>query len=142
MHLLPQPSSSFSTNPPNCTILCSSVLESIPIVNVDQVSTVLVLHNQPAVIHNEYDWELEHQPAAKDDLLLSAPPTLFLDIFGDSTISYFPCVNPYTYAPIVDHSQNTLNVSPSFDNKEEKFFIENPLDSSSSFSINAEGEHS
>ena len=41
-------------------------------------------------------------------------------------------------APIIDHSQNTLDVSPSSDNGEDKLFIENPLDLSSSVSGNTE----
>ena len=45
-------------------------------------------------------------------------------------------------APIIDHSQNTPNVNPSFDNREDKWFIENPIDFSSVFSRNTEGEHS
>jgi hypothetical protein len=45
-------------------------------------------------------------------------------------------------APIVDHSQDTPDVSPSFDNGEDKLFIENPLDFHLPFSGNTEGEHS
>ena len=78
----------------------------------------------------------------KDDLHLSAHPPLFPEIFGDSAIFDFPCVNLSMDASTADHSQNTLDVSPSFKKREEKFFIENPLDFSSSFSENAEGEHS
>ena len=105
--------------------------------------TELVLQNQPfTVIYDEYHWEPEHQPAAKDDILLSVPPSLFLDIFSDSIISNFPCVNPSMDASTTDHSQNTPDVSPSFKSGEEKSFIENPLDFSSTFSRSAEGEHS
>lgn len=77
----------------------------------------------------------------KDDLLLSAPPPLFPDIFGDSPISNFLCVNTSTDVSTVDHSHNTLDGSPSFNNGKDKSFIENPLDSSFSFSRNVEGEH-
>jgi len=78
---------------------------------------------------------------AKDDLRLFAPPPLFPDIFGDSTIFDFPCVNPSTDASTSDHLQNTPDVSPSFNNRQDKFFIENLLDFSSTFFRNAEGEH-
>lgn len=43
-------------------------------------------------------------------------------------------------ALIVDHSQDSPNVSPSFDNEEDKLLIENPLDSSSVFFKNTENE--
>lgn len=69
------------------------------------------------------------------------PPLLFLDIFGDSTILDFACVSSSMDAPIVDHSQNTKDDSPSFNNGEDKSFIKNPLYFSSPFSRNAEGEH-
>lgn len=77
----------------------------------------------------------------KDDILLFAPYTLFPDIFGDSAISDFPCVNPYPDASTSDHLQNTPDVIPSFNIGEEKSFIDNPLEISSNFSRNAEGEH-
>ena len=78
----------------------------------------------------------------KDDLLLSTPPPLFPNIFGDSAISDFPCVNPSTDVSTTDHLHNTLDVGPSFDTGEEKLFIENPLHFSSAFFGNTEGEHS
>jgi len=94
------------------------------------------------VIYDEYERELKHQPATKDDILLSTSPPPFLDIFGDSSISDFLGVNPPTDIPIANHSQNTPNVNPSFDNGEDKLFIENPLDFASSFSGNEEHENS
>lgn len=78
----------------------------------------------------------------KDDSLPFAPTPLFPDIFGDSTIPDFARVSPSMDAPIVDHTQNTPDVSPSFDNGKDKPFIEHPLDSSSAFSGITEGEHS
>ena len=43
-------------------------------------------------------------------------------------------------APIVDHSKNTLDVIPSSDNGDDKLFTKNPLEFSSTFSWNIEGE--
>lgn len=67
---------------------------------------------------------------------MSVPPPFFLDTFGDSAITDFACVSPSTDAPIVDHSQNTLDVNPSSNNGEEKSLFENTLDFSSTFSEN------
>lgn len=143
MYLIPQPLSSHSVDPPDCTILCSFVPNSTPVVNEDQaIDEVGVAQPTCIVIHDEYDWEPEYQPTVKDDLLLSAPPPLFPNIFSDSAISDFPCVNPSMDVSTADHSQNTPDVSPSFDSREDKSFVENPLDSSFSFFINTEGEHS
>ena len=55
---------------------------------------------------------------AKDDSLPSEPPTFFPNIFGELA----------TNEPIVDHSQDTPDVGPSFDNGEDKLFIKHPLD--------------
>lgn len=79
---------------------------------------------------------------AKDASLLFTPPPFFPHTCGDSTITNFTCVYPSTDAPIVDHSQNTPDVSLSSKNGEDKSFFEHPLDFSSGFSRNAEGEHS
>ena len=84
-----------------------------------------------AIIHEEYEWELEHQHSAKDDSLLSKPPLFFHDLFGQPTIHYFACVSSSTDAPIIDHSQDSPDDGPSFENVEDKLFIENPLDLSS-----------
>lgn len=78
----------------------------------------------------------------KDDFLLSAPSFLFPDIFDDSFIYDFPCVNQSMDAYTSDHLQNTQNVSPLFDSKEEKSSIENQPEFSSTFSRSEEGEHS
>jgi len=95
-----------------------------------------------AVIHEEYERAYEHELVVEDDLLLSAPPPLFLDIIGDFVISDCPCVSPSMDASTSNLLQNIPNVSTSFDNREDKFFIENPLDFSSAFSRNIDGEHS
>jgi len=67
---------------------------------------------------------------------------LFPDISRDSTISDFPRENSSTDAPTFDHSQNTRNASISFNSGKDKSLIENPLNISSTFSRNIEGEHS
>jgi len=142
MHVLPQTLSSRSANPLDFTVLCSSIPESTPIVNEDQaIDRVGVAHPSFNVIHEKYEWKPEQQPMAKDDSLPSTPPPLFPDIFNYSSIADFSHVSPCTDAPIVDHSQNTLDVGPSFDSGEEKSFIQHPHDSSFAFSRNAEGEH-
>lgn len=141
IHVLPQPLSLCSADPLHCTILCSSISDSTPLVNEDQdIDRVGVAQLTCIVIHEEYDWEHEHQLTAKDDSLLSTPPLFFPDIFGDSSILDFTCVSSSTDAPIVDHSQNTPDLIPSSDNGEDQSFFENLLDFSSTFSRNAEGE--
>lgn len=141
MIFLPQPPSSCSADPLNCTVLCSSIMNSKFIVNEDQdIDRDCVAQLTFIFIHEEYDWELEHQSLVKDDSLLFEHPPFFPDIFGDSAIHDFTCVSPFTDAPIVDHLQNTIDVSPSSDNVEDKVFTKNPLDFSSTFSRSVEGE--
>ena len=94
------------------------------------------------IIHEEYDWEIEHQSSAKHESLPSEPPLFFPDIFGDSINNDFACVSLSSDAPIFDHLQNTSDVSPSSDNGEDKSFFEHPLDFSYAFPRNREGEHS
>lgn len=142
-HLVPQPSSPRFVDPPDYTILCSSVPDSTPIMNEDQaIDGVEVGKPTCVVIHEEYDRASENEPTVKDDLLLSAPPPLFPNLIGDFVILDCVCVNPSMDESTSDHSQNTHDVSPSFDNIDKKLFIKNPLDISSSFSENVEGEHS
>jgi len=74
-----------------------------------------------------------------DDSLLSEPPLFFPDIFSEPTIHDFTCLSPSTDALNVDQSQDTPDI-PSYDNREDKLFTENPLDFSSAFSGNTEGE--
>jgi len=92
-------------------------------------------------IHEVYEWELEHQNSVKDDSLPSDPPPFFPNIVGEPTTHDFACVSSSMDAPIVDLLQDTLYVSPSSNNGEDQSFIGNPLDLSSTFSRNAEGEH-
>jgi len=141
MHFVPQPSSSYSTNPSDDIVLCSSILDSTLVVNEDQaIDGVGFAQPTCVVIHEEHDWELEHQHSMKDDSLSSEPPPFFPDIFGEPIIHDFACVSSSTNAPIVDHSQDIPNVHPSFNNGEDKLFIENTLDLSFAFSGNTEDE--
>jgi len=110
-------------------------------VNEEQPTNgVVVAQPTCAVIHEEYEWELEHQHLVKDDSLLSEPPPFIPNLFGEPAIHDFSCVSSSTDAPIVDHSQDSSDVSPSFDNREDKLLIENPLDPSSVFFGNTEDE--
>jgi len=121
--------------------LCSSILDSTPVANEDQaINNVGVAQPTCDVIHEEYHCEIEHHHSAKDDSLPSEPPPFFPDIFGEPIIHDFACVSSSTDAPIVDHSQDTPDVSPSSDNGEDKLFIENPLDLSFAFFGNIEDE--
>jgi len=70
--------------------------------------------------------------------LLSKPPLLFPDIFSEPAIHDFTCVSSSTDTPIVYHSQDTPDASPSCDNGEDKLVIEIPLDLSFAFSRNIE----
>jgi len=106
-------------------------------VNKEQVTDrVGVVQPTCIIIHEEYDWELEYQHSVKDDSLPSKTPSFFPDIFGEPSIHYFACISSSMDAPIFYHSQDTLDFNPSFDNREDKLFIENPLDLSSAFSRN------
>jgi len=141
MYFVPQTPSSYSDDPLDDVVLCSSITDSTLVVNEDQsIDGVGVAQPTCTIIHEEYHWELEHQSSTKDDSLMSEPHPFFPDIFGDSAIHDFTCVSSSTNGPIVDHSQNTPDVTPSFDNTEGKLFIENPLDFSSTFFRNTEGE--
>lgn len=56
IHFLPQPLSPGSTNPLDCIILCSSILDSTLVVNKDQVvDRVDVAQPTCIVIYDEYD---------------------------------------------------------------------------------------
>ena len=65
-----------------------------------------------AVIHEEYEWGLEHQCLVKDDSLLFEPPPCFPNIIGEPAIHDFVCVSLSTDVPIVHLSQDTPHVSP------------------------------
>ena len=57
MDLFPQPPSPCSVDPPDCTILFSSISDSSPIVNEDQVvDRVGVMQPTYAIIHDECVW--------------------------------------------------------------------------------------
>jgi len=56
------------------------------------------------VIHEEYEWELEHQHSMKDDSLPSEPSPFFPNIFGEPAIHGFACVSSSMDAPIFYHS--------------------------------------
>ena len=78
MHSVPQPSSSHSAVPPGDTVLCSFILDCTLVVNEEQATDgVGVAQPTCVVIHEEYEWELEHEHLVKDDSLPSEPP-LFL----------------------------------------------------------------
>ena len=56
MPFLPQPPSSCSVDPPDCTVLCYSISEYTPIVNEGQaIDGVGVSKPTYVVIHEEYD---------------------------------------------------------------------------------------
>jgi len=69
-----------------------------------------------------------------------SPKTILRGILFPTTIHEFTCVSSSTNAPIVDHLQDTLDVSPTTDNEEDKLFIEDPLDLSFAFSGNIDDE--
>lgn len=141
MHSFFRPPSSHSGVPPDDVVLGSSIPDSSLVVNKEQPTYgVGVAQPTCAVIQKEYEWELEHQHLAKDDSLLSEPPLFLPRCFGEPAIHDFVCVSSSTDAPIVDHSQDSPDASQSFDNGEDKLFIEDPLDPSSVFSRNTEDE--
>lgn len=121
--------------------MCSSILDSSLVVNEEYpVDGVGVAQPTCTVIHEEYEWELEHQHSVKDDSLPSEAPPLFPSLFDEPAIHDFSCVSSSIDAPIVDHSQDSSDVSPSFDNGHDKLFIEDPIEPSSIFSGNKEDE--
>ena len=62
MHLLPQPPSPHSIDPPYCMVFCSSIPNSTLIVNEDQaIDKVDVAQPTYVVIYKEYDWESKHE---------------------------------------------------------------------------------
>jgi len=141
MHSFLRPPSSHSGVPPNDVVLCSSIPDSSLVVNKEQpTDEVGVAQPTCVVIHEEYEWDLEHQHSKKDDSLPSEPPPFLPSFFGEPTIHNFVCVSSSTDAPIVDHSHESLDASPSFNNGEDKLFIEDPLDPSFVFFGNTEDE--
>jgi len=55
MYFVPQPSSSYSDDPLDCVVLCSSILDFAPIVNKDQVIEGVGVSQPTCIfIHEEY----------------------------------------------------------------------------------------
>ena len=78
MYFIPQPPYFYFDDPLDDTVLFSSIAFSTLVLNKDQsIDGVGVAQPTCTVIHEEYDWELEHHSSAKDHSLLSDPP-LFL----------------------------------------------------------------
>jgi len=142
MYFVPQPPSSYSDQPPDDTVLCSSIPESTLFLNEDRsINGVGVSQPTCDAIQEECDCEFEHPPTVEDHPYLSVPPPFSPDILDDPTIPNSSCVSSSTDEPIVDHSRDTPYVIPSSDNREYQSFIENPLDLSFVFSKNAEDEY-
>ena len=141
MHYVLRPPSLHSDVPPDDVVLCLSIPDSSLVVNEEQpIDGVGVAQPTCAIIHEEYEWELEHQHSAKDDSLPSEPPPFFPNLFDEPAIHDFACVSSSMDAPIVDHSHDSPDGCPSFNNGEDKLFVENPLDLSTVFSRNIEDE--
>lgn len=92
----PQPPSPCSIDPPDCTVLCSSILDSSLVVNEDQfVEGVGVMQPTCANIHDTYVWESKEEPTVKDDSLQSTAHLQYPNTpFDYATIS-FPCENSF-----------------------------------------------
>ena len=72
MNCFLQPPSSHPGVPSNDVVLCSSIMDFLVVVNEEQpIDRVGVLQPTCTFIHEEYEWELEHQNSAKDDSLSS-----------------------------------------------------------------------
>lgn len=128
--------SSGSYDPLDFIVLCSFVSNSTTVVDEDQVVDGFGVEKLTyAVIYDEYVWESKEEPTVKDDLILYTPHPLYLDIFRESSISVFPCENSYLDVSASDHSQNTQDISPSFDFGDEKYFFMNPPNVSSFISV-------
>lgn len=108
----PRPPSSCFVNPLDCTALCSSILNSSPIVDEDQVvDGVGIMQPTCAIIHEECVWKSKEEPTVKDDSLPATPHPLHPEIPCDSTTTYFPSENPLMNVSTSDHSQDMSNVS-------------------------------
>lgn len=122
--LFSQHSSSNSIDPPDCIVLCSPIPDSTFIVREDHVvDGVGVEKPTSAIIFYEYVWEPEEELAVKHDLLLFSPYLLFPNIFCDFSISNLSCENSSSNVFTSDHSQNTSDVSLSFDCREDTSFF-------------------
>ena len=138
----PQPPSPHSVDPLDCTILCSSVPDSSPIVNEDQVvNGVSVVQPTYAIIHDEYVQESKEELTVKDDSLLATPHPLYPDIPCDSTTTDFPYENSFPDVSTSDHSQDRSDVNLSLHCREDTPSCQNLSNLSSIISENTEGEH-
>lgn len=92
--LFPQPPSSLSVDPMDCTVLFSPIPDSTLVVHEDQVvDRVGVVKPACVFIHDECVQEFEEEFAVKDDLLLSTTHPVYSNIPCDSAISGFPYEN-------------------------------------------------
>lgn len=113
MNFVPQPPSLQLTIPLDDTVLCSSIPDSTLVLNEEQATDRVSLAQPTCVfIHEEYEWEIEHKHSTNDDCLSFDPPLFLPNIFGEPSIQDFACVCSSTYAPIIDHSSDTLDVNP------------------------------
>lgn len=143
MYFVPHPPSLYFDHPLDCTILCSSVLDSTPVLKEDRSIDGFGVEKPTCVaIHEEYDWELGHSQTLEDNPCLSTPPPFVPDILSNPAIPDFSYVSLSMDAPIIHHSQGTPDVSPSSDNGDDQSFIKHLLDFSSIFSGNAKYEDS
>jgi len=112
--------------------MCSLVLDLSCDVHKDKVlDGVGVEHTTYDIIFYEYVWQFEKESMVNEDLILSASPTHYLDICNDSVIPFQSCQNSFLDVSNFDHSQNTWNVSFSFECGEDKFFCTDPPNLSS-----------
>jgi len=99
--------STSSFDPSDFSVLCSSVVNSTCDVDEDQVMEGASVGNPTYTISfDEYVWDSNQEAMMKDDLLLSAPCSLYPGIFYDSSISDFFCENLSSNVSTSDHSQN------------------------------------
>lgn len=92
--LLPQPLSPRFVDPLNCTMLCSSILDSTLVVNEDQVvDRVGVVQPTCTIILDKCVRESKEESIGKDESLPPMPHLLYPDIHCDYAIVDFPCEN-------------------------------------------------
>lgn len=140
--LSPQPPSPHSVDPPDCTILCSSVPDSTLVVIEDQVvDRVGFVKQIRTIINDECVWESKEEPMVKDDSLPSVPHPLYLDIYFDYATFDFLGENSSLDVSTFDHSHETMDVSLSLHCRYDTYSSENPSDLSSVISESIEGEH-
>lgn len=142
MDSFPQPPSPHSVDPPDCTVLFSSIPDSSPAVKEDQaVDRVGVVQPTCAIIHDECVQESKEEPTVNHDSLLAVPHPLYPDIPCDSVTVDFPYENSFPDVSTSDHSQDTLDVSLSLCCGEDTSSSENLSNLSFVISEDTEGEH-